>query len=422
MSTKHSTEELDSEKVVSVSDDLAGLSPVALSTLASMPAAPKLPGRSISVPKKSVVIPEDAKFKSYLELYFKTHSENVFVESKLAPVDGKKIQIRTQICFVMDATGSMAEYIAGTKKEICKFIETLRSDSQKDFESKFVEEKEKFEQVFEVAVIAYRDFTDRVHFETHDFTTDIKLIENFLGTIRADGGGDDPEDVKGAFIHALFGFNIGDGLKSLSWENHGEVANRTIMWLADAPPHGKLFYNKPAGDSYPTDDNEWDVIFDRMKELYASLFVIRLNDKNDAAYDAFKQLNTYTDSDGKTQKKIPLDQIDVSQAVKSAHSSGYSGSMASAGGMEKMAMPVPKALATLSDLKPASLSAFDSGMAYTTLERAVSSTVSSAGEAYVKRYTASGKTASLPVAEKINEEVEESSDGAESVSTKEYGI
>ena len=49
-----------------------------------------------------------------------------------------------------------------------------------------------------MAFVAYRDYGDGAkHFEILDFTEDISQFTEFVGRIRASGGGDGPEDVLG---------------------------------------------------------------------------------------------------------------------------------------------------------------------------------------------------------------------------------
>jgi hypothetical protein len=215
----------------------------------------------------------------------------------------------------------MGPYIDGTKKEIVKFIDTIKENCISDLKN-LPEYKEDFVDLqFEVAVIAYRDFCDPVHFDTLDFTTNIKDVENKLKIISADGGGDEPEDVQGAFIHALFG--ISNISKKLSWESHGEIAGRNIIWMSDAPAHGKDFINGnmeltnfDPNNSYL---NEWNIIFDELKRLNITLYSAKLTNSTDESNKMLKKLAT---------DKCKFTEIDISQSVKQQgnlfdHSKGY---------------------------------------------------------------------------------------------------
>lgn len=263
----------------------------------SIPTASSIP--ALSEPKKPNTVSIEcveiingpfnvSNFQSYINNYKEVQHLNKFIKSNLSPIDNNKKQIRHQIVFIMDATGSMQQYIDGTKIQIKKFMTDIKTKVFKDFEDNFFENKNDFEFVYEVAIVAYRDFTDKKQFETLDFTTDINSVETFLSEISADGGADFQEDVKGAFIHTLFG--IESTSPKLSWEDHGHCASRTIMWLADAPPHGKKFNHTIGGDNYSTDDNGWEFIRDEMNKLEVNFTIVKLCDKTDDCNKEFKNL------------------------------------------------------------------------------------------------------------------------------------
>ena len=86
---------------------------------------------------------------------------------------------------MMDATGSMGSNIKRVKNEINNIVARVHSEFE--------------DAVIRVAFVAYRDYGDRSkHFEIFDFTENITLFTDFLDGVRADGGGDGPEDVLGA--------------------------------------------------------------------------------------------------------------------------------------------------------------------------------------------------------------------------------
>lgn len=247
---------------------------------------------------------QNNNFDSYMTLYNKTVHNNVFNKCYFTVLDENKKKVIHQIVFLMDATGSMQTYINGTKLQIKTFIDNLRSKVYDDFENEYNEqERKEFEFIYEVAIVCYRDFGDNIHFETLDFTNDLSKVEQFLGTIRANGGSDAPEDVKGAFIHALFGIDSTNC--KLSWEDRGQVASRNIMWLADAPPHGNKF--NCIIDNYKQDENGWETLIDEMVRLDTDLTLVKLCNDTTMANTEFKNL---------CQGKMIVEEIDVSQSVK----------------------------------------------------------------------------------------------------------
>src|SRR5262249_11836592 len=116
-------------------------------------------------------------------------------------------------------------------------------------------------------------------------------------------------------IHALFDI---DG-KKLSWDKYGPVASRTMMWLADSPPHGYQVFNID-DDNYPNYyREEWELLIKEMSQKQIKLTITQLNRYNDRASDKLKELcATY-----KTDCEI----IDISEHVKGHNfnsSEGYS--------------------------------------------------------------------------------------------------
>jgi hypothetical protein len=48
-----------------------------------------------------------------------------------------------------------------------------------------------------VCLVGYRDHNDTERFTIHEFTDDIEKILKFISSVKANGGGDFPEDVVG---------------------------------------------------------------------------------------------------------------------------------------------------------------------------------------------------------------------------------
>ena len=54
-----------------------------------------------------------------------------------------------------------------------------------------------------VSFVGYRDVADKPRFEIFEFSEDLDACAKFIGTMRATGGGDTPEDVQGGLQKAL---------------------------------------------------------------------------------------------------------------------------------------------------------------------------------------------------------------------------
>ena len=132
------------------------------------------------------------------------------------------------ILFLVDATGSMSEYITAAKEETKNISDELR---------KLYPQK-----IFQYGYIFYRDPID-VSSDKHeviDLTDNVNSFPEKIGKIYATGGGDLPEDWVGAFKLAN---------EKISWRNGIKV----IMHLADAGAHGKLF---TLNDKYPEEEGK----------------------------------------------------------------------------------------------------------------------------------------------------------------------
>ena len=132
------------------------------------------------------------------------------------------------VLFIVDATGSMASYIQAAKEETQNISEDLRQTYP--------------EMKFKYGYIFYRDPIDSksdIH-ETIDLTDNANSLPNQISKIKAEGGGDTPEDWVGAY-------NIAN--EKISWRN----GVRIIIHLADAGAHGNLF---TSNDKYPEEEKK----------------------------------------------------------------------------------------------------------------------------------------------------------------------
>jgi hypothetical protein len=133
---------------------------------------------------------------------------------------------QVDLCFMFDATGSMACYITGVKEQIRAIVAKVKRTSP-DLELR-------------VSVVVYRDFDCSPSTEMLPFTESITTFESFLGGIRATGGGDEAEDVAS-------GLRL---VAELPWKH----STRVLFHIADAPSHGSR-YHKGAGDNHQEGDH-----------------------------------------------------------------------------------------------------------------------------------------------------------------------
>lgn len=136
--------------------------------------------------------------------------------------------VRVKLCFLLDCTGSMGPWIQAAKDQ----IEAIVESTQREYQTSDLQ--------FEVAFVGYRDYGDEIQHEVVPFTT----VDRFLSDVRrilATGGDDLAEDVAG-------GLRI---VRDLNWTN-ADV--RTLIHIADAPPHGLDFHEPSISDRFPDGD------------------------------------------------------------------------------------------------------------------------------------------------------------------------
>ena len=170
------------------------------------------------------------------------------------------------LAFLLDTTGSMSGHMAAVKDQIGSIVKQIQASSC---------------TIKGVAFVGYKDWCDGIdHFETLDFSTDIRKFSSFVGRIRADGGGDYPEDVLGGLNRAV---------STLSWPRDG--GTKIVFHIGDAPPHGNPKYHNSGSDDYPRghpSDPDLQSIFTRMKSLQIMYYFGRVNDSCDKMLKVFE--------------------------------------------------------------------------------------------------------------------------------------
>ena len=136
------------------------------------------------------------------------------------------------VAFLMDCTGSMQPYINGTRDKIVEIMRLMPTINP--------------EAKVRLGFVGYRDHCDSERFIKIDFTSaqNVERLASDLGKIRADGGGDAPEDIAG-------------GLHMVAHELTWLASTRLVIHFADAPCHGSQYHS--FSDSYPGGDPDGKV-------------------------------------------------------------------------------------------------------------------------------------------------------------------
>lgn len=119
-----------------------------------------------------------------------------------------------EMVFVLDTTGSMGGLLDGAKQRIWGIVnEVMASPSRPDVK---------------IGLVAYRDHGDAYVTRVLPITRDLDKVYAALMELRAEGGGDGPEDVRQA---------LADGVQKARWSPRSPRTAQILFLVGDAPPH-----------------------------------------------------------------------------------------------------------------------------------------------------------------------------------------
>ncbi|GBB92415.1 hypothetical protein RclHR1_00200048 [Rhizophagus clarus] len=139
--------------------------------------------------------------------------------------DISKEDINVDLCFVLDCTGSMGDYIVAAKDCIQQVVEHM--------------ERTNPNIKLWIGFCGYRDHCDPNRLQIMNFIDSHLEFKRYMSEVIADGGGDAPEDVLGGLNAAI---------NSMNWRH----STRILFHLGDCPPHGRRFSRLK--DDYPKGD------------------------------------------------------------------------------------------------------------------------------------------------------------------------
>ncbi|EAR88738.2 mhck/ef2 kinase domain protein (macronuclear) [Tetrahymena thermophila SB210] len=185
------------------------------------------------------------------------------------------------LMIVLDCTGSMQSWISACKQNILKIIQNVKQQFQGS--------------ELRVGIVAYRDHCDTQRIEMYPFINqDYENLEKFISSLKATGGGDEPEDLAGALETAINLFE---------WKSQA----KTMIIITDAPCHGDTYHN--SNDHYPQgcpngiDIEEYIYIIGKKG---IDLNVIDIQSQTNKMYEIFSKI--YEDARGKPMIRLKLGQ------------------------------------------------------------------------------------------------------------------
>jgi Mg-chelatase subunit ChlD len=132
----------------------------------------------------------------------------------IAPVQLSSDGRSMEMVFVLDTTGSMGGLLTGAKERIWGIINEVMQTS-------------KVSSV-KVGLVAYRDRDDQYITQVLPLTEDLDKVYSTLMNYEADGGGDEPENVRRA---------LADGVSKAGWSQPSTGKAQILFLVGDAPPH-----------------------------------------------------------------------------------------------------------------------------------------------------------------------------------------
>jgi Mg-chelatase subunit ChlD len=132
-----------------------------------------------------------------------------------------------ELLFVLDTTGSMGGMLEGAKSKIWGIVnDVLQQQGQGG-------------ATVRVGLVAYRDRGDAYVTRVTPLTENLDAVYAQLMGLKAQGGGDGPEDVRSA---------MAEGLRLGGWSAPGARTSQVMFLVGDAPPHDD-YRNMPATDT-----------------------------------------------------------------------------------------------------------------------------------------------------------------------------
>jgi len=134
-------------------------------------------------------------------------------EPVIEPVAVQQPVARLEMVFVLDTTGSMGALIEGAKQRIWGIVNEVMQESHTSVR---------------IGLVAYRDRGDDYVTQVLPLTSDLDQVYTTLMDYRAEGGGDEAEDVRTA---------LADGVYKAGWSAATSDLAQIIFLVGDAPPH-----------------------------------------------------------------------------------------------------------------------------------------------------------------------------------------
>lgn len=200
----------------------------------------------------------------------KTNEKNNIIKEEVKKKTEEMInRTRLDILFIVDITNSINTYLDDIKNNFIDMITKINNNCPT--------------ATIYIGFIGYTDFSELDLGEKYiniDFTNkkEAEEIDKEIKCLESHGGGDDAEDLAGAFDLAL----------KKKWKGFSRFA----ILATDAPCHGKEFHSEDVIDNYPKGDPKDRNIKEFVKnfaEKNISLFCAKFNQTTEQMYKIFEE-------------------------------------------------------------------------------------------------------------------------------------
>ena len=176
----------------------------------------------------------------------------------------KNIKKDVDIVYLIDATGSMGREIEAANEKVKEILKELNTK----FEDKNLS--------FNFGAVFYRDKIDSKDDENDSIplTEDMDKLKKFISTMKADGGGDIPEDWVG-------GYNL--VLNQMKWRN----GIKLVIHIADAGAHGKEFTSY---DKYPDEGPKLCELIKKCVEKNINIVGFKIGNEPEQSFEKIKEI------------------------------------------------------------------------------------------------------------------------------------
>lgn len=210
----------------------------------------------------------EKNIKEIKEKILETNKKNSKIkEDVMKKIEEDINKTRLDILFIIDSTMSTNTYLEDIKKNFNEMIKDICK-------------KCPTATIF-IGFIGYTDFSELDLGDQYidiDFTDKKEEISKKIENLEPHGGGDEPEDLAGAFDLAL----------QKKWKGFSRFA----ILATDAPCHGMEFHDKDMEDNYPTGDR-YKRDIKKFVRLFAqkniSLFCLKIKNVTDIMFNIFKE-------------------------------------------------------------------------------------------------------------------------------------